>query len=699
MEAESTSGGDSIDPSTWVPPKVDLGPLYRPKSLAVIGAHETRVPSSLNTKRLLATAEALGAEFYPVHPKFDEIFGKKCYHSIAEIPEDIDVMFLQVGDPVPVIREAAQKNTKFAIVFTAGYSEIGTEEAIEKEHALFTAVQESGVRLLGPNTNINSLELRRQLPAPKIGLITQSGSQGRPIIQGEELGVAFSFWAATGNEADLEASDFMEYFADDPDTTAIAAYIEGFKSGQRLREAALAALERDVSIVIVKVGRSSVGSSMAASHTAHLTGSDAAHDAFFEQYGITRVSDLDELLEVSNALARLRTPVTDGVVVYGMSGGSAAHLGDLVGAAGLKVPKLSQETQDQLKEIIPDYTVVHNPVDNGAMGLYAGTGPKEMDIVLADPVTGVLLYAIPGFFAATTLPMIESLEHAREVSDTPIMVIWSGPLTNDPLYQRLWATGIPVMSNMRNAVVATKALVTKHDRRESNAEFIAAARALPEITPYQGEVEQLDEVASVAWLSNQGINFIEHHSATDIESAVKASEEIGYPVVLKGRGKGLAHKSELGLIDVGLGSADEVRTSANGMVERDHDSGMEGFVVARQAGAGIELLFGITHDPLLGPVVVVGAGGVTAEAIKDISISVLPLLPDRARHMLESLRMSPLLDGWRGRPGVDKDALIALLVRLGEIAASGEVEELDINPVLASADGYIGLDALIRLRR
>jgi acyl-CoA synthetase (NDP forming) len=492
----------------------------------------------------------------------------------------------------------------------------------------------------------------------------------------------------------------MEYFADDRDTTAIAAYIEGFKSGQRLREAALAALERDVSIVMVKVGRSAVGSSMAASHTAHLTGSDAAHDAFFEQYGITRVSDLDELLEVSNALARLRTPATDGVVVYGMSGGSAAHLGDLVGAAGLDVPRLSQETQDRLKEIIPDYTVVHNPVDNGAMGLYAGTGPKEMDIVLADPVTGILLYAIPGFFAATTLPMIESLEHAREVSDTPIMVIWSGPLTNDPLYERLWNTGIPVMSNMRNAVVATKALVTKHDRRESNAEFIAAARALPEITgTYQGEVEQLDEVASAAWLKEQGINFVEHRSANDIESAVKAADEIGYPVVLKGRGENLTHKSEHGLVEVGLGSAGEVRESARGMVERGHDLGMEGFVVARQAEAGIELLCGITHDPLLGPVVVVGAGGVTAEAIKDISISVLPLLPGRARQMLERLRISPLLDGWRGQPGVEKDALVSLLVKLGEIAASGQVEELDINPVLATAADYVGLDALVRLRR
>jgi acyl-CoA synthetase (NDP forming) len=686
--------------STLQPGRADLASFYHPRSIAVIGAHETRMPNAGNTQRLIATAEAVGAAFYPVHPRFDEVFGYRCYHSIADVPGDVDVLILQVGDPAAALREAAVKHPKFAVVFTAGYSEIGTAEAVAKERELADAAREAGVRLFGPNTNINSLELRAQLPPPKIGLVTQSGAQGRPIIQGEGLGIAFSFWATTGNEADLEAADFIEFFASDKDTRAVACYLEGLKSGQRMREAAITALEQDASIVTIKVGRSDVGQAMAASHTAHLTGADAVHDAFFEQYGITRVDDLDELLEVSAALARLNTPKTRGLVVYGMSGGTAAHLGDLSAAAGIEIPRLSDATQARLRELIPDYLVVHNPVDNGGVSLGQGSGPDQMDAVMADPALGVLMYAIPGVFPSTTPAMVDSLERARQVSDAPIIVIWSGPTTDDPSYDRLLELRLPVCRNYRNAITATKALIAKHDAEPDRAEFIKAVRALPPITgPYAGTVEQLDEAASAAWLAERGIPFVEHRAVDTVEEAVLAADTLGYPVVLKGRGAKLAHKSELGLVVVGVSSAAQLRDAARRMQEAGSDAGMEGFIVARQAEPGIELLVGIAQDPVLGPVIALGAGGVTAEATRDVSLSVLPLLPSRARQMVERLRIAPILDGWRGRPGVDKEALVDLLLKLGELAATGEVEELDINPVLARPDGLVGLDALVRVRR
>jgi acyl-CoA synthetase (NDP forming) len=654
-----------------------------------------------NTLRLLAKARAEGASFYPVHPRFRTVFGQKCYRSVAEIPdEEVDVLILQVGDPVSAIRGAAVKKPKFALVFTPGYSELGTADGVRKERELLRAVRETGTRLFGPNTNINSLETRRPLPPPKIALVTQSGAQGRPIIQGEELGVAFSHWATTGNEADLEAADFIEYFAHCPGTAAIACYIEGFKSGQRLRQAAIAALERGVSIVTVKIGRSALGQQMAASHTAHLTGADAVYDAFFEQYGITRVDDLDELLEVSTALARVCAPSTSGVVVYGMSGGTAAHLGDLVAAAGLDLPALSEATQHRLRELIPDYLVVHNPVDNGGVSLRQGTGPDQMDAVMADPALGVLLYAIPGLWSLTTGAMIESLERARGVSDAPILAIWSSPRADDPLYGRLVATGIPVFRNYRNAIRAARALVARHEAEPTVPQFVAAARGLPPPTgPYTGDVRQLDEPAAAAWLAERGINFIEHRTARTVSEAVRAADAMGYPVVLKGYGSALAHKSELGLVAVGLVDAAAVARAGQSMLRARASQAMNGFLVARQAGTGVELLAGITQDPVLGPVIAIGAGGVTAEATKDVAVSVLPLLPGRAREMIGRLRISALLNGWRGKPRADQEALVGLLVKLADIAASGEVEELDINPVLATEDGYVALDALVRLRK
>jgi len=647
----------------------------------------------------LATAQSVGAKFYPVHPRFDQVFGQKCFPSVNDIPGDIDVLIVQVSDPAKAIREAAAKRPKFAVVFTSGYSETGTADAIARELDLKRAAQEVGVRLLGPNTNINSLEVRRELPGPGIALVTQSGAQGRPIIQGEDLGVRFTHWATTGNEADLEAADFIEYCALDNDTKAISCYIEGFKSGQRIREAALAALERDVAIVLVKVGRTSVGEAMAVSHTAHLTGQDSVHDAFFEQYGITRVDDLDELLEVSTALARLRTPSTPGVVVYGMSGGTGAHLGDLVTHAGLDMPRLSESTQKLLRELIPDHLVVHNPVDNGGVTLYEGTGPDQMDIVMADPSLGVLIYAIPGAWPQTTRPMIDSLERARAVSDAPILAVWSGPTTDDPSYERLIQSGIPVVRNYRNAIKAAAALIDRLHAGDTREEFIRAARALSPITgPYGGRIEQLDEAASATWLAKRGVVMAEHVTADTVDDAVAAADKIGYPVVLKGRGEHLAHKSEHGLVDLGLHSAERVRRSAMQMLEVGPSVGMEGYLVARQVGAGVELLVGITQDPVLGPVVIVGSGGINAEALKDTSMSVLPLLRSRANEMLDRLRIAPLLSGWRGQPGVDREALIDLLLTLGDLAASGEVEELDINPVIALPKGYVGVDALVRRR-
>jgi acyl-CoA synthetase (NDP forming) len=679
--------------------KVDLTLFYRPRSIAVIGAHETRNPNADNSRRLLATAQAIGAEFYPVHPRFESVFGAKCYRSINEIPGDIDVLIVQVSDAAAAIREASAKHPKFAVVFTSGYGETGIPEAIEREQQLLEAAREVGARLLGPNTNINGLELRRSLAPPKIALVTQSGAQGRPIIQSEALGVAFSFWATTGNEADLEASDFIEFFSHDPETTVVSAYIEGFKSGQRLREAALAALEHEVSIVMIKVGRSEVGRAMAASHTAHLTGSDRVFDAFFEQYGITRVSDLDELREVSVALARLKPPRVSGVVVYGMSGGTAAHLGDLVAEAGLELPRLSEATQARLRELIPDYLVVHNPVDNGGITMGQGNGPAQMEVVMSDPAMGVLLYAIPGVYH-TTSSMVDSLQRAIEVSDAPVMAIWSGPTTDDASFDRLVETKIPIFRNYRNAIVAAKALIRKHEQEPLKAKFIEAARKLPPIaSPYAGEVEDLDEFSSAAWLSERGIKFAEHRAVATVSDAVVAADELGYPVVLKARGRTIIHKSEHGLVALGLRSRDQVRDRATDMLRGSHRDGIEGFLVARQAEPGLELLVGISNDPILGPVVTIGAGGVTAEAMNDVAISVLPLLPERANQMLAKLRLAPLLNGWRGQPGVRKEALVEVLMILAELATTGDVEELDINPLIAYSDKCLALDAFVRLRR
>ena len=348
------------------PRSVDLDTFFSPKTVAVIGASDNpRRPNTAMTTKIRGWAQRAGAEVFLVNPNRDEIDGLRCYPSILDVPADVDVAAILVGDAVPALEQVIEKKAKFAVVFAAGFAEVGG--AGERLQArMEELVAGSDVHLLGPNTNLNAFELfRTDLPGKAIALITQSGHQGRPVFQGQELGIKLSYWAPTGNEADLEVADFAAYFADQPDVGTIACYVEGFKNGRTLMLAADHAAQRGVPVVAVKVGRTDEGRSMAMAHTGHLTGSDAVVSAVFRQFGITRVDGLDELLEVSAAFARTKPPSGNGVCVYSISGGTGAHMADMAAAAGLRLPALKKETQQQLHEWIPPYLRVSNPVDNG----------------------------------------------------------------------------------------------------------------------------------------------------------------------------------------------------------------------------------------------------------------------------------------------------------------------------------------------
>jgi acyl-CoA synthetase (NDP forming) len=522
--------------------------------------------------------------------------------------------------------------------------------------------------------------------------------QGRPIAQAQELGVALSGWGVTGNEADLEVADFIDHMAADPDTRAIAAYVEGFCDGDRLRAAAVRALEEKTPIVLIKVGRSAAGADSSLTHTGHLAGSDAVHDAFFKQYAITRVDDLDELLEVSMVLSRSAVPETAGIGLLCTSGGSAAHIADLVGAARLPLPQLAEKTQSRLRQWIPPNYQVGNPVDNGGVALLQGHGPQIAETMLADHAVGVLFIPVTGVFPPHMDPIYDTVRHARRVSEKPIIVIWSGPTTN-ATYQAILDEGIPVVRNVHNAIAAADALLSRRSSEAKKDEFIHAVRSLGSLARSEATSTQvLDEKDSMAWLEQHGLRFAEHADMDSIDDAVDAAEKLGYPVVLKARRRGLVHKTEAGLVALGVSGAQELRTLAAMMLSRSPSGAIEGWIVARQMSGGVELLAGLSRDPLLGPVVTVGAGGVHAEMFNDVSLSVMPLTRARAWEMLAELRVAPLLDGYRGLPPVDKAAAAEVLLKLAQIGMETDAEEIDINPLLVTANGALGLDALVRIR-
>lgn len=686
---------------------LDLHNFLHPRVVAIIGVTDTPGrPGYSLFKKIRAKVEKEGGMVVPVNPKLKMVDGLTAYPSINEIPHPVDLAVIMVGDAVSALKECVAKRPKFVVIFTAGFAETG-ERGAALQAQIATIARDAGIHVFGPNTNLNAFEIFKDLPGKKIALITQSGHQGRPIVQGEEFGIGFSYWIPTGNEVDLECCDFIDYFADHEDTGVIAAYIEGFKDGERLKRAADHAARRRKPIVLIKVGRSEAGTRMAMAHTGHLAGSDAVHDALFKQYGITRVNDLDELLETSALFARLSRPRGDGVCIYGISGGSGALMADLCGAAGLRLPALAESTQSALREFIPAYLTVANPVDNGATTIMAGHGPKILDRLLDDPNTDLIICPIAGALPPISDTLARELVAAWQSGKKPIVVVWGSPKLDDAAFRVLVEGRVPLFRSFRNAVHALKAYFAYHrfaDTYESPFDVPPVAAGFKPALP--AAAGPLSEHDSKTLLTQIGIAITREEVCVSAGDAVRAALDIGFPVAMKIHSAGIPHKSEAGLVQLNLRSEDEVTVAFADLEDRaraHHPAArIDGVLVQEMVTDGIETLVGIARDPVLGPTVVFGLGGIFVEVMKDVAMRTLPLTPRDATAMVREIRGFAILDGARGRPAADVEALVDAVCRVAALAhtAGDRLQELDINPlmVLPKGRGVKAADALVVLR-
>ncbi|MCU1451525.1 MAG: pimeloyl-CoA synthetase [Acidimicrobiales bacterium] len=695
----SRSSGVAVDVTgrPVEPRPVDLDTFFRPRTVAVIGASDNaRRPNTAMTRKIRAWAEQAGADVYLVNPNRDEIDGLKCYPTILDVPADIDLAAILVGDAVPALEQVIEKKARFAVVFAAGFAEVGAEGE-RMQARLEELIAASDVHVLGPNTNLNAFEVfRDDLPGKAIALITQSGHQGRPVFQGQELGIRLSHWAPTGNEADLEFADFCSYFAGRPEVGAIACYIEGFKDGRTLMLAADKAAQQGVPIVAVKIGRTDEGRSMAKAHTGHLTGSDAVTSAVFHQFGVTRVDGLDELLDVSAMFARTAAPAGDGVCVYSISGGTGAHMADMAAAAGLRIPALSKATEQQLHEWIPPYLRVSNPVDNGGAPSADWRGRKILDTILADPAVDLLLCPITGAVASMSGRLAQDLVDVSKTTDKPVFVVWGSPVGDEEAYRDiLLKSDLPVFRTFANAVTAAKAYFDFHRFRERYTSPFAKPVRRPSSAAKAGRsLLRGDEATSMRLLAEYGISVPRFDVATSRKEAVASAESIGFPVVMKICSPDILHKSDRGLVEVGVSSADDVKQVFKRFMKEAPDA--DGVIVSELVPGGVETVVGISQDELFGPVVMFGLGGVFVEVLKDVTFRVPPFGRDEARRMLDELEGAALLRGVRGRPKADRNAIVDVIMKVQRMAMDlhGELAELDINPLVALPKGAVALDAL-----
>nr|WP_030120904.1 acetate--CoA ligase family protein [Streptomyces californicus] len=703
LPAASAPGGLDVSGRPLHLPVPDLDRFFRPRSVAVVGASDAEGrPNTGITRQLVAWAERVGARLHPVHPTRAAVFGRACVPSVAELPEPVDLAVLLVADPLPVIEELGEAKVPFAVAFASGFAETG-EAGAAAQARLAAAVERSGLRLLGPNTNLNAFErFRDDLEGPAIALITQSGHQGRPLHALQELGIRLSHWAPTGNEADLETADFLAYFARLPEVGAVACYLEGLKDGRAFLLAADHAARAKVPVVAVKVGRTEAGSEAAASHTGKLTGADRVVDAAMRQFGVVRVDGLDELQDTAALLARARPPRAEGVAVYSISGGTGAHFADLATAAGLSLPTLSSGKQAELHTWIPEFLNVANPVDNGGHPVGDERGRKIIDAILADPAIGVLICPI-----TVSYTHAQDLADAAEATDKLVCVVWGSPVGTEDAYRTtlLGSSRLATFRTARNCVTAVKAYLDHHrftDRYRSPFEE-APRTPSPSFRKAQNLLrpgQQLSEHAAKQLLRAYGIRVPREQLVTSAAGAVRAAGPVGYPVVMKASGPRLAHKTELGLVKVGLTSASQVRDAYRELTDiaRHESVDLDGVLVCQMIDRGVEMMVGVTHDALFGPTVTVGLGGVLVEVLHDTAVRVPPFGERDARDMLGELRGRALLEGVRGGPPVDVDALVEVVLRVQRMALElgDDLTELDVNPlvVLGRGQGAVALDAL-----
>jgi acyl-CoA synthetase (NDP forming) len=693
---------------------VDLDRFLHPRTVAVIGASDTPGrPNAGMTKKVKDWADAHGAEFFPVHPTHGSVLGVPCVRSVFDVPGDLDLAVIVTSKAIESLEEVVERKAAFAVIFAAGFAETGA--AGRRQQARLEAlVRGSDVHLLGPNTNLNAFEeFRTDLGGRSIALVTQSGHQGRPVFQGQELGIRLSHWAPTGNEVDLEFADFVRYFADQPEVGVVAAYVEGFKDGRSLQLALDEAARRRTPVVVVKVGRSDEGRAMALAHTGHLTGSDAVISSVFRQYGVTRAEGLDDLLETAAMFARTQvaTRPDPGVCVYSISGGTGAHMADLLAAAGVRLPPLARSTQRALHDgLIPGYLRVSNPVDCGGGPVADARGRTILDLLVADPAVDALVVPITGSLGSYDEPFVRDLVAVAATTPKPVFVVWgSPPGTDDTWYRALLDGGLPVFRTFGNCVRAVRAYAAyaAFAHRYSSPfadvprEPRPAARTVRRILGAAEPGGALSEHSSKEVLRAYGIRVSKDVLCGSAAAAVKAAGAFGYPVVMKVSSPDLLHKSDAGLVRLGVASAREVRTAYDELLRKarraDRKARVEGVLVCETVTGGVETVVGVSRDELFGPVVMVGLGGVLVEVLGDVSFRVPPFDEAEAERMVRELAGAALLDGVRGDEPVDVGALVDVIMKVQRLAldCAGEIAELDVNPLVVRPRGAVALDALV----
>ena len=694
--------------------------LLNARSVAIVGASDNGMKASGRTLRYLRRYGFAGA-IYPVNPTRNTVQGLPAYASLADLPErpDLAVIVLPQAAVEDSVRQCGAVGIGFAVVFASGYSEIGGDGLVLQD-SLREVAAEAGVRILGPNsvgavssgnaltaTFMTGLDQDRfTLHDEGIAFVSQSGAMGGFILNlAQSSGMGVGRFFSTGNEVDLSLPELIHQLVDEGSTKAILAYVEGIRDGKAFELALARAGEKKIPMAVLKVGRTPRGAAAAASHTGALAGSEAVFDGVARRHGVQRANDVEHLLDLGRVFAGSSRPKGNKVSIVTISGGAGALMTDYAADLGLDVFPWNAEWREKLSEILPPFASFTNPIDTtGAIAGDPDMLPNALRVSVANPETDLVMVLLGNLEAEEERICAGILDVAR-MTDKPVLVAWVGG-SGRPA-RILSAAGVPTFGEPVRAMRAAAALVSvAASRPVQQAHGEDVGMQSDELAMVQAARDAgrtfLDEVASKQVLAACGIQCVEEMPAASVESAVAAAEELGYPAVLKLLSGEVAHKSEVGGVQLGLMTPEMVRSAAQEVLAAAARHGIADarLVVQQQLESETELILGMTADPAFGPVTMVGLGGVLTEVMQDVQVRPSPVTEEEARDMIADLRLVELLRGVRGRRAVDEAALAKTIAAFSRYtcALHGLVESVEINPLLIDASGQpVAVDALVVL--
>jgi acyl-CoA synthetase (NDP forming) len=690
--------------------------LLTARRVAIVGASDDGLKASGRTQRYLKMYGFPG-EVYPVNPRRESVQGTRAYPSLSDVPQtpDVAVVVLPQALVEDAVRDCGRAGVPLAIVFASGYAELG-EEGVDRQQSLTRVAREAGVRIIGPNGNgavfapsrltagfMTGLDQTRwELRDDGIAFISQSGAMGAFILnmaQTEGLGVGR--FVSTGNEIDLSLPMLIEQLVDEGSTRAVMGYVEGIRDGNRLVAALHKASERGVPVTLMKVGRTEQGAAAAASHTGSLAGSDDVYAGLFRRYGVQRAESIEDLLDFGRVLAGVRHPRGRRVTIVTLSGGAGALMTDYASDLGLEMASWTGEWRERMAAALPPFASVGNPIDvTGAIASDDRVLTESVSIALQHPGTDALLVLL-GNMEAEEERVCASLVRLAEQSDKPLLVTWVGG--SGQALKTLNAAGIPCFADPRRTMRALAAQVA-FAARPALAEPVEVGADPTDLADHllgRGATG-LDEVAAKALLAAAGVPTVMEAAAGTAGDAARAAAELGFPVALKLLSVDVAHKSELGVVRLGLQTAEEVLRQAEDIVRIADQAGVADrrLVVQRMVAPEVELILGSVLDPVFGPVTMLGLGGVFAEVLADVQVRPSPVGMTEAREMIGGLRGVALLRGARGRKPADEEALARVVVDFSRLSADlgDRVESIEVNPLVIDSNGLpVAVDGLVLL--